>query len=170
MKEQLLQKRLDLVIDYVKKFQFGQKTTLDVLDAEQDVSDAERRGVSADHAILMAAFRLRAASGMLSASSFNLDDVLGPLQNMQPIEPRFTSWVPLNVEWPEGDGGAADAGAGDAAVDAQPETEETSLMVPVEEPESAGVAETAVLVQLNDTGPVAAENGGIVWDIRTNQP
>ena len=152
------------------EFQFGQKTTLDVLDAEQDVSDAELRGVSADHAILMAAFRLRAASGMLSASSFNLDGVLGPLQDMQPIEPRFTSWVPLNVEWPEGDGGASDAGAADAEVDSQPETEETSLVVPVEEPETIEVTETAVLVQLDDAGPIAAENSGIVWDIRTNQP
>ena len=118
----------------------------------------------------MAAFRLRAASGMLSASSFNLDGVLGPLQDMQPIEPRFTSWVPLNVEWPEGDGGASDAGAADAEVDLQPETEETSLVVPVEEPETIEVTETAVLVQLDDAGPIAAENSGIVWDIRTNQP
>ena len=152
------------------EFQFGQKTTLDVLDAEQDVSDAELRGVSADHAILMAAFRLRAASGMLSAGSFNLDGVLGPLQDMQPIEPRFTSWVPLNVEWPEGDDGAANAGTDDAAADAQTETEETSLVVPVTEPETVEVAETAVLVQLDDAAPVIADNGGIVWDIRTNQP
>ena len=73
--------------------------------------------------------------------------------------------MPLNVEWPEGDGGASDA-----EVDPQPETEETSLVVPVEEPETIEVTETAVLVQLDDAGPIAAENSGIVWDIRTNQP
>lgn len=80
------------------EFQFGRKTTLDVLDAEQDVNDAELRGISADHAILMAAFRLRAASGLLSAESFGMGNVLGPLGNMRPLEPRFTSWVPLQVE------------------------------------------------------------------------
>ena len=32
------------------------------------------------------------------------------------------------------------------------------------------VAETAFLVQLEGPGPVTADNGGIVWDIRTNQP
>ena len=152
------------------EFQFGQKTTLDVLDAEQDVSDAELRVVSADHEILMAAFRLRAASGMLSASSFNLDGVLGPLQDIQPIKPRFTSWMPLNVEWPEGDGGSMDIGAADAPINAQPKTEQTSLVVPVEEPEPVAVTATAVLPSPNVIGPVIAENGGIVWDIRTNQP
>ena len=106
---------------------------------------------------------------MLSAGSFNLRSS-GPLQDMQPIEPRFTSWVPLNVEWPEGDDGAANAGTDDAAADAQTETEETSLVVPVKEPETVEVAETAVLVQLDDAAPVIADNGGIVWDIRTNQP
>ena len=152
------------------EFQFGQKTTLDVLDAEQDVIDAELREVSAGHAILMAAFRLRAASGMLSAESFSLDDVLGPLETMQPIEPRFTSWVPLNVEWPEAEETSEDAGAADAAADALSETEETSLALPVEEPEPVEVAETAALIQIDDAGTTVAGNDGIVWDIRTNQP
>ena len=43
-------------------------------------------------------------------------------------------------------------------------------MVPVEEPETIEATETAVLVQLDDAGPIAADNSGIVWDIRTNQP
>ena len=45
-----------------------------------------------------------------------------------------------------------------------------SLVVPVEEPETIEITEKAVLVQLDDTEPIAAENSGIVWDIRTNQP
>ena len=49
----------------------------------------------------MAAFRLRAASGQLTADSFGLGDVFGPLEDMKPIEPRFKTWVPLRVEWPE---------------------------------------------------------------------
>ena len=107
---------------------------------------------------------------MLSAESFSLDDVLGPLETMQPIEPRFTSWVPLNVEWPEAEETSEDAGAADAAADALPETEETSLALPVEEPEPVEVAETAALIQIDDAGTTVAGNDGIVWDIRTNQP
>ena len=49
----------------------------------------------------MAAFRLRAASGMLTVESFGLDGVFAPLEEMQPIQPRFRSWIPLEVEWPE---------------------------------------------------------------------
>lgn len=154
------------------EFQFGQKTTLDVLDAEQDVNDAELRGVSADHAILMASFRLRAASGLLSAASFKLDDVLGPLNDMQPLEPRFTSWVPLKVEWPEvdeTDGNEAPAEDLPIVEDAPVvEGEETSLLTPAP---VAAPEETAVFVEtasLPET--VLLNEGGIVWDIQTNRP
>ena len=150
------------------EFQFGQKTTLDVLDAEQDVIDAELREVSAGHAILMAAFRLRAASGMLSAESFSLDDVLGPLETMQPIEPRYKLGAPeCRMARGRGDvGGCRRRGCGRRRC----ETEETSLALPVEEPEPVEVAETAALIQIDDAGTTVAGNDGIVWDIRTNQP
>ena len=49
--------------------QFGQKTTLDLLDAEQDVNDAELRLVTAAHNLRLAAYRLQAAIGGLTAKS-----------------------------------------------------------------------------------------------------
>ncbi len=48
--------------------QYGQKTNLDLLDAEQDVNDAELRLVTVEHDRLQAAYRLLAAIGRLSAS------------------------------------------------------------------------------------------------------
>lgn len=153
------------------EFQFGQKTTLDVLDAEQDVNDAELRGVSADHAILMAAFRLRAASGLLSAASFRLDDVLGPLEAMQPLEPRFTSWVPLAVEWPDKAGAAGDEAPNDERPSENAplqEVEDTSLLAPELAAEPA--EEIAVTKSPGPATPVITVESGIVWNIQTNLP
>lgn len=158
------------------EYQFGQKTTLDVLDAEQDVNDAELREVNADHAILMAAFRLRAASGQLTASSYGLGDVFGPLTDMQPVEPRFTSWVPLAVEWPEEQPGDAvtepvtesqddtPAPAPAPAPEPEVETENTTMQIDLLGDEVA----TPVLSGLNE--PVIAESGGVVWNIQTYLP
>lgn len=154
------------------EFQFGQKTTLDVLDAEQDVNNAELRGVSADHAILMAAFRLRAASGLLSAASFRLDDVLGPLEAMQPLEPRFTSWVPLAVEWPEQNGAADnEAPVEDLPVldtAPLPEAEDTSLLAI--EVAAEPVQETVLTESVVPAISVIEEKSGIVWNIQTDRP
>lgn len=163
------------------EFQFGQKTTLDVLDAEQDVNDAELRQVTADHAILVASFRLRAASGQLTAAALGVDDVLGPLEDMKPIEPRFTSWVPLKVEWPEEKGGDAPA---DPAEEPAAENGDDVSAAPVIESEGETVAVTEttflqidlqgdemmapVLSSLNQ--PVVAVSDGVVWDIQTNLP
>ena len=163
------------------EFQFGQKTTLDVLDAEQDVNDAELRQVTADHAILVASFRLRAASGQLTAAALGVDDVLGPLEDMEPIEPRFRSWVPLKVEWPEEEGG--DAPAEPAEEPAAENGDDVSAAPVIEtEGETVTVTETTflqidlqgdemtapVLSSLNQ--PVVAVSDGVVWDIQTNLP
>ena len=153
------------------EFQLGQKTTLDVLDAEQDVNDAELRGVSADHAILMAAFRLRAASGLLSAASFGLDNVLGPLEAMQPLEPRFTSWVPLAVEWPDEARAAGDEAPNDKLLSENArlrEVEDTSLLAPELGAEPA--EEIAVTKSPGPATPVITVETGIVWNIQTNLP
>ena len=140
----------------------------------------------ADHAILVASFQLRAASGQLTAAALGLDDVLGPLEDMKPIEPRFTSWVPLKVEWPEEEAGdtpdeAADEPAAESGDDlsaapvietevneTESETvtvsENTFLQIDLQGDETA----TAVLSGLNQ--PVIAEPGGVVWNIQTSLP
>jgi outer membrane protein TolC len=96
--------RVDAVISEIEAFrlvakgiaseaQFGQKTTLDLLDAEKDVNDAELRLVSAEHDQLLGAFRLKAAIGNLTAEQMGLGDVLGQLANMpRPKLPFYNSF------------------------------------------------------------------------------
>ena len=142
------------------EFEFGRKTTLNVLDAERDVNDAEMRRVDAEHAALMAAFRLRAASGMLTVESFGLEGVFGPLEDMQPVQPRFKRWIPPEVEWPdEKETGALDL------------RDEPEVDVAVPQTSDLGEAEIA---PLETTDVVAAslpvppqDNDGIVWNIQT---
>ena len=154
------------------EFQFGQKTTLDLLDAEQDVNDAEMRRVTADHAVLMASFRLRAASGTLTARSFGLDEVYGPLEDMEPIEPRFKRWIPLEVEWPEGT--VEDATAGQSAPVADKIVGEASVAeAPKVAPDAPATQPSAVKETMVVTAPVPSspiEVDGIIWDIKTSRP
>ena len=80
---------------------FGQKTTLDLLDAEQDVNDAELRLVTAAHNLRLAAFRLQEAIGSLTAQSLGLGDVLGTLEDMPMPNDPFSTAFPFsrrNVE------------------------------------------------------------------------
>ena len=76
--------------------QFGQKTTLDLLDAEQDVNDAELRLVTAAHNLRLAAYRLQAAIGGLTASSMGLGDVLGALDDMPIPDDPFNTTFPFS--------------------------------------------------------------------------
>jgi outer membrane protein len=186
-------KALRLVAEGINnEFQFGQKTTLDLLDAEQDVNDAEMRRVNADHAVLMASFRLRAASGTLSARSFGLDDVYGPLDQMEPIQPRFKRWVPLKIEWPEGT--VDDASNGQPAPGSESPVSDpspaiaasapvpnsapalTPPSVPVATPvpvAKSAPAPTPVIRSVVATVPVSSQLvvvDGITWDIKTARP
>lgn len=186
-------KALRLVAEGINnEFQFGQKTTLDLLDAEQDVNDAEMRRVNADHAVLMASFRLRAASGTLSARSFGLDDVYGPLDEMEPIQPRFKRWVPLKIEWPEGT--VDDASNGQPAPGSESPVSDpspaiaasapvpnsapalTPPSVPVATPvpvAKSAPAPTPVIRSVVATVPVSSQLvvvDGITWDIKTARP
>jgi outer membrane protein len=72
------------------EFEFGQKTSLDVQDAEQDVNDAEIRLVAAQHDQLISVYRLQAALGRLTARAMGLEEVLGPLQSEPVPSARFT--------------------------------------------------------------------------------
>ena len=76
--------------------QFGQKTTLDLLDAEKDVNDAELSLVSAEHNQLLAAFRLKAAIGSLTAEQMGLGDVLGQLPDMPQTPSPFYDLFPFS--------------------------------------------------------------------------
>ena len=92
--------------------------------------------------------------------------MFGPLNDMQPVEPRFTSWVPLAVEWPEDEAGDTTPGpdTDETAPVIDVETETTSMQTDLLENEIA----TPVLSSLNE--PVITESGGVVWNIQTNLP
>ncbi len=62
--------------------EFGQKTALDLQDAEQDIIDAELRLVSAEHNILLSSYRLKAALGLLTADAIGMNAVLGDIEDM----------------------------------------------------------------------------------------
>ncbi len=79
-----------LVADGIRnEFDFGQKTTLDLQDAEQNVNEAEIRLVSAQHDLLLGSYRLQAALGRLTSRSLGLVDVLGPLRDSARPSPNF---------------------------------------------------------------------------------
>lgn len=59
--------------------EFGQKTDLDLQDAEQDVMDAELRLVTVNHNILRSAYRLKAALGQLTVRELGLTGVVSDL-------------------------------------------------------------------------------------------
>ena len=73
--------------------EFGQRTMLDLLDAEKDVNDAELTLVTAEHDQTLAAFRLKAAIGKLTAETMGFGDVHGPLLDLpgprNPFETTF---------------------------------------------------------------------------------
>ena len=76
--------------------QFGQKTTLDLLDAEQDVNDAELRLVIALHNLRLAAYRLQAAIGGLTSESLGLGNGLGTLNDMPTPNDPFSTTFPFS--------------------------------------------------------------------------
>ena len=75
--------------------QFGQRTMLDLLDAEKDVNDAELSLVNAEHDQIIAAFRLMAAIGKLTAEQMGVGDVLGPLVDLPETKNPFQTTFPF---------------------------------------------------------------------------
>ena len=75
--------------------QFGQRTVLDLLDAEKDVNDSELSLVKAEHDQILAAFRLKAAIGNLTAKHLGLGNVLGPLLDLPDTKNPFQTTFPF---------------------------------------------------------------------------
>lgn len=85
-----------LVADGIgSEVEFGQKTSLDLQDAEQDVIDAELRMVSAQHNLLLSSYRLQAALGNMTADAMGLGAVLGDLDALPAPKMRVTSIMSL---------------------------------------------------------------------------
>ena len=75
--------------------QLGQKTTLDLLDAEKNINDAELSLVRAEHKHFLAAFQLKAAIGNLTAESFGLINSAGQLADLPTPENPFQDTFPF---------------------------------------------------------------------------
>jgi len=75
--------------------QFGQRTMLDLLDAEKDVNDAELSLVTAEHEQILAAFRLKAAIGSLTAEQMSPGNVLVPLFDLPDTKNPFQTTFPF---------------------------------------------------------------------------
>ena len=75
--------------------QFGQRTMLDLLDAEKDVNDAELSLITAEHEQVLAAFQLKAAIGSLTAEQLGLGNVLGPLIDLPETKNPFQTTFPF---------------------------------------------------------------------------
>ena len=98
--------RLEAVLSEIEAFrlvakgiaseaQFGQRTMLDLLDAEKDVNDAELSLVTAEHEQILAAFRLKAAIGGLTAEQMGLGNVLGSLLDLPVTKNPFQTTFPF---------------------------------------------------------------------------
>lgn len=75
--------------------EFGLKTLLDQLDAEQGLSDAELRYVQAQHALLLNGYDLARATGQLSVNSFSLVETLPKLDSISDPSSRYPYPIPF---------------------------------------------------------------------------
>lgn len=74
----------------IQEAQVGSRTTLDVLDAEQELLDSQVALVQAERDEYVAAFQLLDAVGQLDASSLSLDvDVYNPSVNYRAVRERW---------------------------------------------------------------------------------
>ena len=73
--------------------EFGLKTSLDMLDAEKNVSDAKLRLVSAEHDKLLAGLTLSASVGALMTENLGLENIIEDLESLQrpkkPVESGY---------------------------------------------------------------------------------
>ena len=75
---------------------FGQRTTLDVLNAQQALLNARVNLVTAQRDRMVGSYALLAATGLLSASTLDLDVVpYDPALHLDEIESK---WFGLSVE------------------------------------------------------------------------
>ena len=83
-----------LVVDAITtEVEFGNKTFLDQLDAEDDLKNAKLRKLQANHLVLLTGFQLLQAIGELTVENLGVGDVLPELQELDSPEPEFNSII-----------------------------------------------------------------------------
>jgi outer membrane protein len=117
----------------------GQRTLLDVLNAEQEHLDAQIELVSAKREVIVASYKLLGAIGQLSAADLGLTDaVYDPAVH---LEEARSNWFGIDITRADGSQEAMDAHAGDSEfVLVQPAAQGSMPPVIVEEyyPETSG--------------------------------
>ncbi len=83
----------------IQEVQFGEKTLLDQLDAEQDVVTAELSLLIAKHDRINAIYNLMAAMGELNAQNLGINSMASP-KDADPIPSPIMSFLPI-IEYPE---------------------------------------------------------------------
>lgn len=78
--------------------EFGLKTFLDQLDAEQDMSDVELRRVQAQQAFVLNGYEVLRATGQLAVSLFALSEVPPALDLISDPSSRYPYILPIAVE------------------------------------------------------------------------
>ncbi len=73
----------------------GQKTALELLDAEKDITNAELSLVKAEHNHFLAAFQLKAAIGNLTAKKLGLENIAGQLADLPSPQNPFQDTFPF---------------------------------------------------------------------------
>ena len=78
--------------------EFGLKTFLDQLDAEQDLSDVELRHIQAQQAVVLNGYDVLRSTGQLSVSLFALSEVPPSLDSISDPSSRYPYILPIAVE------------------------------------------------------------------------
>ena len=78
--------------------EYGLKTVLDQLDAEQDLSDVELRYVQAQQAFILNAYDVLRSTGQLSVSLFALGDVPPSVDSISDPSSRYPYILPIAVD------------------------------------------------------------------------
>ena len=82
----------ELFVEAIRtEVEFGNKTILDQLDAEDDLKNAILRRMRANYAVLLTGYRLLQATGTLTAENLGIGDALIPLEALENPESKINS-------------------------------------------------------------------------------
>jgi outer membrane protein len=83
-----------MVVDATKtEVEFGNKTTLDQLDSEEDLKNAKLRELRASHSVLLTGYQHLQSIGFLTAQNLGVADALIALESLPDPEPQINSII-----------------------------------------------------------------------------
>ena len=83
-----------LVVEATKaEVEFGNKTILDQLDAEDNLKNAILREMRANHSVLLTGYKLLQAMGTLTPENLGIGEKFIPLEKLEDPEPELKSFL-----------------------------------------------------------------------------